>query len=231
MASRTWPSGFKMATDEQGITKDQYVRDSVWPSAALKKITGSTIQVTEDDLQKGYQANYGERVRCRAIVLGEHASSPRGLGQGAAEYRRPDYLRRPGRGVLDRAEQQSAARRSAADPPFRRPAATRRRRVRFEAGELSGIIQLGDRFVILKCEGRTEPVEVNPQEVHDILYQDIFEKKLRMAMSEKFDEIRSKARIDNYLANTSQSPDRVKADGREAAAGRIDGASVRPPSN
>ena len=60
-------------------------------------------------------------------------------------------------------------------------------------GELSGIIQLADKFVILKCEGRTQPVEVNPKEVHDILYQDIFEKKLRMAMSEKFDDIRAKA--------------------------------------
>ena len=33
-----------------------------------------------------------------------------------------------------------------------------------------------------------------------------------MAMSEKFDDIRSKARIDNFLAGTSQSPDRVKPD-------------------
>jgi parvulin-like peptidyl-prolyl isomerase len=74
--------------------------------------------------------------------------------------------------------------------------------------ELSGIIQLADKFVILKCEGRTQPVEVNPKEVHDILYQDIFEKKLRMAMSEKFDDLKSKARIDNFLAGTSQSPER-----------------------
>jgi parvulin-like peptidyl-prolyl isomerase len=80
-------------------------------------------------------------------------------------------------------------------------------------GELSGIIQLGDKYVILKCEGRTEPVEVSPQEVHDILYKDIFEKKLRMAMSEKFEEIRGKARIDNFLAGTSQSPERVKPEG------------------
>ena len=26
------------ATEEQGVTKDQYLRDSVWPSAALKKL-------------------------------------------------------------------------------------------------------------------------------------------------------------------------------------------------
>ena len=93
-------------------------------------------------------------------------------------------------------------------------------------GELSGIIQLGDRYVILKCEGRTKPVEVNPQEVHEILYQDIFEKKIRIAMSKKFDEIRAKARIDNYLAGTSQAPDRVR-DKKPAGSGRA--RRGRPP--
>jgi hypothetical protein len=76
--------------------------------------------------------------------------------------------------------------------------------------ELSGIIQIGDKFVILKCEGRTEPVEVQHEEVREILYQDLYEKKLRIAMSDKFAELRAKARIDNYLAGTSHSPDRVK---------------------
>src|SRR4029077_20862114 len=57
------------ATQEQGATKDEYIRDSVWQSAALKKLTGSTIEVTPDDINKGFQANYSERVRCRAIVL------------------------------------------------------------------------------------------------------------------------------------------------------------------
>jgi hypothetical protein len=93
--------------------------------------------------------------------------------------------------------------------------------------ELSGIIQLADKFVILKCEGRTKPVEINPKDVHDVLYQDIFEKKLRMAMSEKFDDIRAKARIDNFLADTSQAPDRMKPDATGATTGNsphLDGA-------
>ena len=73
--------------------------------------------------------------------------------------------------------------------------------------ELSGIIQMGDKFVILKCEGRTEPVDVKPQDVHDVLYQDIFEKKLRIAMSDKFD------------GNPRQSPDRQLPGGHVASPG------------
>jgi len=86
-----------------------------------------------------------------------------------------------------------------------------------QPGELSGIIQLGDRFVILKCEGLTQPVELKYEEVRDVLYQDIFEKKLRMAMAKKFDELRAKSRIDNFLAGTTQAPDRVKVEASQPA--------------
>jgi parvulin-like peptidyl-prolyl isomerase len=96
-----------------------------------------------------------------------------------------------------------------------------------QPGELSGIIQLGSQFVILKCEGRTKPVEVNPQEVQAVLRDDIFEKKLRMAMSERFEALRETARIDNFLAGTSHSPDKVKD--QDQGGPRLDEA-VRPTS-
>ena len=60
---------FTAITEEQGIKQKEYLRDSVWPSAALKKLTAENVNVSEKDLQKGFEANYGQRVRCRAIVL------------------------------------------------------------------------------------------------------------------------------------------------------------------
>ena len=217
---------FQMATEEQGVSKEQYLRDSVWPSAALKKITGSSIQVTDEDLQKAYAANYGERVRCRAIVLGNMRRAQE-VWAKARQNSSMDYFG-------DLAEEYSIESTSRAlrgeVPPVRRfGGQPQLEDVAFELqpDELSGIIQMGERFVILKCEGRTDPVDVNPQEVHEILYQDLFEKKLRLAMGEQFDKIRSHARIDNYLANTSQSPERVRDNSQEARAGRRDGA-VRP---
>ncbi len=75
-----------------------------------------------------------------------------------------------------------------------------------EPGQLSGIVQLGDKYLILRCEGRTERIDVDQAEVHDILQRDIYEKKLRLAMSEKFESIRAHSRIDNYLAGTSHAP-------------------------
>jgi parvulin-like peptidyl-prolyl isomerase len=199
------------ATKEQGVTKDQYLRDSVWPSAALKKLTGSSVKVTKDDIDKGFKANYGERVRCRAIVLANMRKAQEVWGK-ARQNNSSDYFG-------DLAEEYSVEPSSKAlrgeVPPIRRfGGQPQLEDVAFELkpGELSGVIQLGDKFVILKCEGHTQPVEVNQQEVLQILQEDIFEKKLRMAMGEKFEEIRNKSRIDNFLAGTSQAPDRVKGE-------------------
>jgi parvulin-like peptidyl-prolyl isomerase len=201
---------FKMATEEQGLKKAQYIRDSVWPSAALKKLTGGSIKIDQKELDKSYAANYGERVRCRAIVLGNMRRAQE-VWAKARQNPSPDYFG-------DLAEEYSIEPQSKAlrgeVPPIRRfGGQPQLEDIAFELapGELSGIIQLGDKFAILKCEGRTEPVEVNLQEVQDILYQDLFEKKLRMAMNDKFAEIRSQARIDNYLAGTSQAPERVRS--------------------
>jgi parvulin-like peptidyl-prolyl isomerase len=202
---------FQVATKEQGITQEQYMRDSVWPSAALKKLTHGTIQVSDDDIDKGFKANYSERIRCRAIVLGNMRRAQEVWGK-ARQNPSMDFFG-------DLAEQYSIEPQSKSlrgeVPPIRKYGGQPQlEEVAFELApdELSGIIQMGDKFVILKCEGRTESVDVKLQDVHDVLYQDIFEKKLRLAMNDKFNEIRSKARIDNYLANTSQAPDRVKPD-------------------
>ncbi len=216
----------QMATEEQGVKKEEYLRDSVWPSAALKKLTGGAIEVTQEDIQKGYEANYSERVRCRAIVLGNMRRAQEVWGK-ARQNTSMDYFG-------DLAEEYSIEPTSKSlrgeVPPIQRfGGQPQLEEVAFELqpGELSGIIQLADKFVILKCEGRTEPVIVNMQEVQQILYEDIYEKKLRMAMNERFEEIRSRARIDNYLAGTSQAPERVKPDA--AAEPRVDSA-VRPTS-
>ena len=214
------------ATQEQGVTKDQYIRDSVWPSAALKKLAGSSIKVTDEDLQKSYEANYSERVRCRAIVL----PNMRKAQEVWAKARQNTSMESFADLAAEHSIEPSSKSLRGEVPPIRKfGGQPQLEEVAFslKQDELSGIIQLADKFVILKCEGRTKPVEVNFQEVREVLHQDIFEKKLRMAMTEKFDDIKSKARIDNFLAGTSQAPDRVKDRGGNPTDGVTSGTSPR----
>jgi hypothetical protein len=84
---------------------------------------------------------------------------------------------------------------------------------KLKVGELSPIIGAGDKFIVLRCIGRTKQVveQMTPQ-VRDELVKDLHEKKLRLAMTQEFDRLKEVAQIDNFLAGTSQA-------GRRAATG------------
>jgi hypothetical protein len=68
-------------------------------------------------------------------------------------------------------------------------------------------------------------MEIEPAQVQPMLYSDLHEKKLRIAMAERFEKLRGAARVDNYLAGASHAPTT-----RQAAAPRRD-AAVRPASS
>ena len=54
-------------------------------------------------------------------------------------------------------------------------------------------------------KGRTEPVVEELSVVQDELAKDLKEKKMRVAMAQRFDDIRDGAQIDNFLSGASQS--------------------------
>ena len=197
-------------TQEQGVSEKQYLRDSVWPSAALKKLTAQAVTVTDEDIQKSFEANFGERVRCQAIVLGNMRRAQE-VWNKARQNPAPDYF-----GDLAEeysVEPTSKALRGEVPPLGRHGGQKQLEDVAFELqeGQLSGIIQVGDKFIILRCEGRTDPEEIELSVVRDDLRRDIFEKKLRMAMGQKFEEINANSRVDNYLAGTSRTPEKAAA--------------------
>ncbi len=213
-------------TEEQGVSYKMYVRDSVWPSAALKQLTDGQVQVTEDDLRKGYDANYGERVRCRAIVLGNMRRAQEVWDKARANPSLSYFG--------DLAEEYSIEPTSKAlrgeVPPIRlHGGQPQLEEVAFELTEKDPprIVQLGDKFIVLRFEERTEPQNIEFAAVRDILMQDILEKKLRIVMGQRYDEIHRNARIDNYLAGTTQAPSPEKPQPRVGAAPRRD-VAVRP---
>ena len=63
---QTW---LEAITSKDNVTVDIYVKDAVWPTVALKQLVSDQVQITEDDLQKGFESNYGKRVEVMAIVL------------------------------------------------------------------------------------------------------------------------------------------------------------------
>jgi len=202
----------QQVTKEQGMTLEMYRSESVWPAVALRKLAGEKVDITNEDLQKGFEANYGPKVRCLAIVLDNQRraqevfekarkhNTSESFGDLAAQY-----STEPGSSTL-RGEV----------PPIRKwggQPLLEKEAFALKPGELSGLIQVGDKYILLRCEGRTEQAEVKFAEVREDIYRDLYEKKLRMKMAECFDSLQDAATIRNYLTGASHTP---KDAGKEA---------------
>jgi len=191
-------------TREEKIPLRHYMEDVVWPSVALKKLVGG-VPVLKEDLDKAFAATFGPRARCRIIVLDSQRraqevwqlarKNPTAEAIGAlAETYSVDPTTRALRGEV---------------PPIQRfggQPTLEREVFALSPGELSGVVQIADRFMVIFCEGFTDPAKVSFDEVRDDLFDDIFEKKQRIEMARHFSHLRESAAIDNFLAGTSQAP-------------------------
>jgi len=195
----------KEITEKQKIPFEQYVHDTVWPSVALKKLVAPGVQVTDEDLQKGFEANYGPRVKCRAIVHNQMRKAQE-VWQLARDNPTAEHF-----GML--AEQYSVDSVSRAlrgeVPPLQRHGGQPKleeEAFKMQPGEMSGIIQVDEAFVILFCEGYTKPRKIEFAEVRDLIRDDVYEKKLRLAMAKEYNRLQDTSHIDNFIAGTVKSP-------------------------
>ncbi|MFM7183176.1 MAG: peptidylprolyl isomerase [Planctomycetota bacterium] len=194
-------------TREEKVPLRHYLEDVVWPTVALKKLVGG-VPVSQEDLDRAFAATFGPRAKCRIIVLDSQRRAqevwqlarqnptPEGIGNLAETYS-ADPTTRSLRGEV---------------PPIQRwggQPTLEREAFALKPGELSGVVQVADRFMVIYCEGFTEPAKVSFAEVRDELHDDIFEKKQRIEMARHFTHLRESATIDNFIAGTSQSPARA----------------------
>ena len=212
-------------TESEGISREVYVRDEVWPSVALKKLVGKSVQVTTEDLKRGYEANYGPKIRCRAIVLNNQRRAQEVWDTARQTLAKERDEATQGREAAIKAREQSiktfgdlAAEYSievgsrslrGEVPPIQKyggqPLLEKEAFSLSSDNPLSGIVQVGGTFVILLYEGRTKPIDTEFDEVRKFLYADILEKKMRVAMGKAFDNLKNNSHVDNFLTGEIQT--------------------------
>ncbi len=186
--------------------------------------------MTDEDIRKGFDSNFGPRVEVLAIVFSNQRqaqkvwdmarSNPTDtfFGELAHQYS-TDPISRENFGRV---------------PPIRRYGG--RPEMEEEAfslkpGQLSGIIASGDNYVVLRCTGYTTPVVRSmDSEVRAELVKDIHEKKLRLTMAVEFDRLCESAQIDDFLSGTSQAGkprSRASSRGSATASRPVSGAKRR----
>jgi parvulin-like peptidyl-prolyl isomerase len=194
----------KQVTDQPGATVDLYVRDAVWPSVALKKLVSGKVDVSDEDLRRGFESNYGERVEVQALVFSDLRQAQKVWDLARNNNTEPFFG--------DLAKQYSTEPSSRSNggrvPPIRRYGGSpliEEEAFKLKPGDLSGIVSVDGQYIILRCLGRTKPVQTDFKAVRAELIKDIQEKKLRVLMTKEFDRLRETAQVDNFIAGTSQS--------------------------
>ncbi|MCA9078656.1 MAG: peptidylprolyl isomerase [Planctomycetaceae bacterium] len=202
--------GFKLPLDtyyqllqsEQDITPQQYHRHIIWPKLALQKLAGTEVAVTEDDMRKAFERDYGPRVEVRIIMVDGNIrqaneiwelcnANPQDFDKLAKKHS-ADPNSRPLGGVV---------------PPIRKHAGMSQieeEAFKLKPGEISSVIQVGTgRHVIMKCEGYTKPVVADVKDVWAELHEALMEEKTQLAVAEVFETLKEDAEVINYLTKES----------------------------
>ncbi|MGB1926800.1 MAG: peptidylprolyl isomerase [Rubripirellula sp.] len=189
---------FDSITADGSTTVDVYVQDVVWPSAALKKLVEGSIEVTQVDLENGFESAYGPRVEVLAVVLSDQRTAQK-VWEMARDNPTDAFF-----GGL--AEQYSVEPVSSSNqgkvPPIRKHGgqpAVEKEAFSLQPGELSGIIATGGKYLVLRCQGYTEPVVSDPSIVQAELLRDLSDRKTKQAMAAKFEQLVGDAEIDNFF--------------------------------
>lgn len=185
----------------------EYREDVVRPKLLLTQLCQGRVKVTDDDLKKGFEAYYGERLQCRLVLWPNEQ----------ARFAMAEYARiRDSEEEFDRKAKSQASTTLAAQggkiPPFGRHTlgdeTLEREAFRLQPGELSTLIGTAQGQVVIKCDRRIPPdAGVNLEQVRDKLTAEIRERKVQMEMQVVFRELKEKAGPRLILQGSNQLED------------------------
>lgn len=193
----------KLATEESGMNAQVYRTNTVFPILALKRLAKNDIEITESDLQKSYESNFGDKIRCRAITF-EYSDQRRAMevwnmakmnpnekyfSELAEKYSSDPTLRLSG-GVIPLIHKHSGS-------PILEETA-----FKLQIGELSQIISVNDNLMILFCTGKEPATNVKLEDVKPELIEDLYSKKQKIVVAAYYENLYKNSIIINNLANT-----------------------------
>lgn len=215
----------QMLQAERNISPLQYRQSVIFPMIALRKLAGEDIEITEDELKQAFIRNYGPRVKARMIMfnnLRQAQSTQEELSKDPEKFEEvaTKISIEPGSRAL-----------GGQIPPIAKFSGNsemenvEKAAFKLAKDDISGVIEIPQgRYVILKCEGKTEPVVTNIDDVKDSLYEELKESKTQANVAVIFKQIKEQTIVDNYLTQTSNRPE--KTAGGTGGSGKVQPASA-----
>lgn len=207
----------KSIIEEEGTSIDLYVKDAVWPSVALKKLVQDNVQVTPEDLQKGFEANFGPRAEVLAIVLSNQRTAEDVWQQARKNLNEAAFGELAAKWSVESVSRSNYGK----VPPIRKHSGQptlEAAAFALQPGEISGVVAMDDQYIVLYKQGETKPLIKDFEAVRPEIHKEILEKKLRVAMQDMLDKMLSSAQIDNLLEQTSQAGQQPVPPGGSATA-------------
>ncbi|MGP0064182.1 MAG: parvulin peptidyl-prolyl isomerase [Isosphaeraceae bacterium] len=235
---------------ERHISPAQYAREIIYPALALRKLCSDKVQVTDKDLQDAFESQYGDKIRCRMIMVDKQLKAmgiweelhknPGGFETMAKEQSMDPGSRSLG-GLLAEPITRHAIPKTLTDKAFyhlvdgdpndkdptHKP----------KDGDFTGPIQASESvWVILRREEvipAAKNVTLKDKRVHDQVYEMIYQVKLKEAMETIFQDLVRAASIENRLtgmikmANEEKDPD-FRVDGDVKLMGNRSNTGVDP---
>ncbi len=194
------PGMFEKLLRQQGLTLMEYKEDGVRKTLMMEKLARSRVNVTEEEVQKAFQVNFGERVLCKVIlVLGhnnkkeadriyfEVKDSENAFITHAKKQAIPHLAANAGETVVGH---------------FNSVEHVAKEAFRLEDGEVSHILQVPEGWLIMRRE-KLVPADTATkfEDVRAQLEKRVFDKKMDAEVKGLFGELRKKAVVRDYLNN------------------------------
>ena len=174
----------------------------------------------EKDINEAFVRNYGPRVKARMIMFDNQRRAQAGWDQ---LKNNPDEFEALAAKLSIDPNSRALGGQIPPIPRFNGNEQLENAAFRLKKDEISGVIEVGpSRYVVLKCEGRTEPVVTDIDEVKSVLYDELKESKIQADVAKIFEKLKKETIVDNYLTQTSNRPER-----NASASGPVGGA-VQP---
>jgi hypothetical protein len=189
----------------------EWKEDVVRPKLLMAKLVRDRVKVTEEDIQAGYEAYYGEKIDAKVIFWPKEER----------EVARKQYaaIRDNPTEFDEKAQMQANSRLAATDGRLDLPIGRHTtgndemelQAFRLQPGQISPLIDTADGVVVVKCLKRIPPdTTVSLESARPKLYQEVFEKKVQMEIPKAFAELQKQAHADLLLKDSGKPEDLIE---------------------
>ena len=92
--SLTTEHWLKMLKNERNVSPQQYRRDIIWPTLALRRLASDKLHVTDEQLDREFESQYGPKVQVRMISVTSQTKAEKVLRLAGHQHPKSDPPKR-----------------------------------------------------------------------------------------------------------------------------------------